>query len=77
MNDIQKLLEENYTLKYQVKKYAETIEHLHKIIEKKKESNEKMFEKYTQRGREINRLKARISWLESQLGKSEGEGAKD
>lgn len=77
MSDYQRIIEENYTLKYQVNKYLEKIERLSKIIDKKEESNEKMFKKYTQRGREIKRLKARIEWLETKLEIPDIDGAKE
>ncbi len=71
MSDCQNIIDENKKLSYKVEKLENKVEYLGTIIEKKKLSNEKMFTKYTQRGREINRLKRRIEWLETQLGISQ------
>ncbi len=77
MDDYQKILEENKKLEKKVQKLEEKIAYLSGVISDKKESNRKMFEKYTQRGREINRLKVHIEMLESKIKKSEDDGAKD
>ena len=77
MDDYQKILEENKNLEKKVQKLEEKIAYLSSVISDKKESNRKMFEKYTQRGREINRLKVHIEMLESKIKKSEDDGAKD
>ena len=77
MSDCQNIIDENKKLSYKVEKLENKVVYLGTIIEKKKLSNEKMFTKYTQRGREINRLKRRIEWLEAQLGISKTNDVKE
>lgn len=54
MSDCQNIIDENKKLSYKVEKLENKVEYLGTIIEKKKLSNERMFTKYTQRGRKIN-----------------------
>jgi molecular chaperone DnaK (HSP70) len=71
------LLEQNEKLAEYAKSLEKKIDDLEHKITEKAEKNIFLVEKHTQRNRENKRLKARIEWLESKLGKSEGEGAKD
>ena len=58
-----------------MEKLEKKVEHLNQLVEKKLDSNRKMFEKYTQRGRDVNRLKVHIELLEAKIKELEGGGA--
>ncbi|SHL72206.1 hypothetical protein SAMN04488494_0567 [Xylanibacter ruminicola] len=74
---LKSVIKQYNSLEGYARKLEKKIEELKKDNAEKKEENRRLFGTKTTLYRENKRLNAHIEWLESKLGKSEGEGAKD
>ena len=74
---LKSVIKQYKSLEGYARKLEKKVEFLKKENEEKKEENRRLFGTKTTLYRENKRLSAHIEWLESKLGKSEGDGAKD